>query len=164
MSTPATLKTLQQTKAAIQEIHKQLKPFLSRLQDDTDAHLKVQAQAAVALSIGTLRYMGARLKGNDVKADDPLRQELNHIRKILVDIETKGKALSAKKKKKNNKTPQKTGEANVPSGPVRIKHQSNADVVTAGDKAAPEVVAGDKRSSPCIAPSEKSQKRQKRLI
>jgi hypothetical protein len=157
MSTPATLKTLQQTKAAIQEIHKQLKPFVSRLKDDTNAHLKVQAQAAVALSIGTLRYMGARLKGNDVKADDPLRQELNLIRKILVDIETKGKAMSAKKKRNNNKNAPTTVE------PVPIEQQNNnVDDVTAGDKTAPEVVSGEKRSSSYIAPSENFQKRQKR--
>ena len=46
------------------------------------------AMAAVALSLGTLRYMGARLRGHDVgrRKGDPLRAELDGMRSALVSL------------------------------------------------------------------------------
>ena len=91
---------LEASRVAIHDIHIQLKPFLRRIHQNgndacTDAHLKAQAQAVVALSIGTLRYMRARLEGSDEgrATDDPLRQELNLIRKLVAEIERKGTLL-----------------------------------------------------------------------
>jgi len=51
-------------------------------------HKRAEAEAAVALAIGTLRYMGARLKGLDRgrKKGDPLRKELDQIRGLLVSL------------------------------------------------------------------------------
>lgn len=49
---------------------------------------RAEAEAAVALAIGTLRYMGARLRGQDRgrKKGDPLRAELDKIRGMLVSL------------------------------------------------------------------------------
>jgi hypothetical protein len=51
-------------------------------------HQRAEAEAAVALAIGTLRYMGARLRGSDVgrKKGDPLRIELDKIRGLMVSL------------------------------------------------------------------------------
>ena len=51
-------------------------------------HRRAEAQAAVALAVCTLRYMGGRLRGLDVgrRKDDPLRMELDKIRGILVSL------------------------------------------------------------------------------
>lgn len=51
-------------------------------------HRRAEAQAAVALAVCTLRYMGGRLRGLDVgrKKDDPLRMELDKIRGVLVSL------------------------------------------------------------------------------
>mmetsp|Transcript_26696 Transcript_26696/g.56228 ORF Transcript_26696/g.56228 Transcript_26696/m.56228 type:complete len:203 (-) Transcript_26696:44-652(-) len=51
-------------------------------------HRRAEAEAAVALVIGTLRYMGARLSGLDRgrKKGDPLRMELDKIRGTLVKL------------------------------------------------------------------------------
>lgn len=65
-------------------------------------HKRAEAEAAVALSIGTLRYMGARLKGLDRgrKKDDGLRKELDQIRGLLVALR---KIEGEEEKKKKNK-------------------------------------------------------------
>jgi hypothetical protein len=51
-------------------------------------HQRAEAEAAVALAMGTLRYMGARLRGSDVgrKKGDPLRIELDKIRGLMVSL------------------------------------------------------------------------------
>jgi hypothetical protein len=101
MATPAAIEALIKTEDGIKEIKKRLRPFLHllastssdganpSLSSATSIHVRAQAQAVVALSMGTLRYIGARLRGLDQgrKADDPLRQELNHMRKVLVEVE-----------------------------------------------------------------------------
>ena len=53
-----------------------------------NSHRRAEAQAAVALAVCTLRYMGGRLRGLDVgrRKDDPLRMELDKIRGILVSL------------------------------------------------------------------------------
>ncbi|KAL7470268.1 hypothetical protein ACHAXS_012701 [Conticribra weissflogii] len=66
-----------------------------------DIHRRAEAEAAVALAIGTMRYMGARLKGLDRgrKKGDPLRVELDKIRGTLVTlrkIEFEGEGGSGK--------------------------------------------------------------------
>src|SRR5210317_424019 len=102
-TTDPKLQPLHKTLHALKEIKVSLMPFLKLLQDDHDAkktiadddrkkkhtttqkkkqlltpHRRAEAEAAVALSIGTLRYMGARLKGLDRgrKKGDELRKEL----------------------------------------------------------------------------------------
>lgn len=61
-------------------------------------HQRAEAEAAVALAMGTLRYMGARLRGSDVarKKGDPLRTELDKIRGLMVSLrELEKKSISS---------------------------------------------------------------------
>ena len=93
---------------ALKEIRAQLVPFLRVLREhskqsgsakpndgdgdrdtsDTPStpwlspHKRAEAQAAVALAVGTLRHMGRRLQG--LKQDDSLRKELDKTRKLIV--------------------------------------------------------------------------------
>ena len=113
MGVEESVAALNQADTAIGEIAKQLRPFVTQLSDD-DPEKKAQAQAVVALTIGTLRYMGARLHGKDEgrRPDDPLRQELDQMRKILVALEKKrkrkrtedtGKSLDGKQSREEQK-------------------------------------------------------------
>lgn len=126
-TTDPKLQPLHKTLHALKEIKVSLMPFLKLLQDDHDAkktaadddrkkkhttatsrkkqlltpHRRAEAEAAVALSIGTLRYMGARLKGQDRgRKGDELRKELDQIRGLLVSLrKIEGEV---EKKKSNN--------------------------------------------------------------
>jgi hypothetical protein len=125
-TTDPKLQPLHKTLHALKEIKVSLMPFLKLLQDDHDAkktiadddrkkkhtttqkkkqlltpHRRAEAEAAVALSIGTLRYMGARLKGLDRgRKKDELRKELDQIRGLLVSLrKIEGEV---EKKKRNN--------------------------------------------------------------
>ena len=93
MTKPNHIAAFQSVKESLANIRKELKPFVRQLDSDNPEE-KAQAQSVVALSIGTLRYMGARLKGKDQgrTAEDPLRQELDQMRKVLVALEKKRKA------------------------------------------------------------------------
>ena len=112
MTKPEHIDALESTKIALALIRKELKPFVRQLDSD-DAAKKAQAQSVVALSIGTLRYMGARLRGKSQKGkEDPLRQELDQMRKVLVDLEKKRKANESgpDSMKKEAKSVGKAGE------------------------------------------------------
>ncbi len=78
-------------------IKEKLLPVLQKLTDDKFGEATGQAQASVALSIGMMRYMGARLRGLDEgrKADDPLRKDLNNIKRVLAKTK---KAIAGKPK------------------------------------------------------------------
>ena len=90
-------------------------------------HERAEAKAAVALAIGTLRYMGNRLKGKDEgrKKGDPLRMELDNIRSLLVQLR--------KLEKKDNKstTPSKdmtpSTEKKEDSAKRKAKEESTVD-------------------------------------
>eukprot|EP00555_Chaetoceros_dichaeta_P005487 CAMPEP_0198252746 /NCGR_PEP_ID=MMETSP1447-20131203/3226_1 /TAXON_ID=420782 /ORGANISM="Chaetoceros dichaeta, Strain CCMP1751" /LENGTH=178 /DNA_ID=CAMNT_0043938119 /DNA_START=42 /DNA_END=574 /DNA_ORIENTATION=- len=125
--TDTTLKPLNETLKALNKIKTSLFPFLHILDrhhnnnnpttrrpygnddddDDYDVHQIAEAHAAVALSIGTLRYMANRLQGRrNTTADDdddddddeedagdesktkqdPLRMELDKMRRTLVEV------------------------------------------------------------------------------
>jgi hypothetical protein len=122
MTKPDHLKALQSTRDALASIRRELKPFVRLLANDGDGSFhdiktandvgttthpsnekRAQAQCVVALSIGTLRYMGARLQGSkeerrqtvmqqDSSSSSSLRQELDQMRKVLVELEKKRKA------------------------------------------------------------------------
>jgi hypothetical protein len=97
MATPKALNALQKTKEALDDIKSKLEPVIQRLKDDAFERATAQAQATVSLSIGMMKYMGARLQGLDdgKKSDDPLRKELNQMRKVLAEI--KARHTEAKK-------------------------------------------------------------------
>lgn len=87
------VQALQKTQQALAKIKNALKPFLVTFQkqrDDVDGnndpYKHAEVEAAVSLSIGTLRYMAAKLNGCSVKNSDPLRMELNKMRKMLQSL------------------------------------------------------------------------------
>jgi Skp family chaperone for outer membrane proteins len=86
---------LQRTHESLATIRDRLAPFL-QLASSTEAEAdeRALAQAAIALSIATLRVVGYRLRGQDrgKAPDDPLRQELNRIRAALQEANAKCKA------------------------------------------------------------------------
>jgi hypothetical protein len=108
MATPKALEALQKTKEALAGIKSKLQPVLAKLQDDTlESGARAQGHATVALSLGMMKYMGARLRGLDQgrKPDDPLRQELNNMRKVLAELKEKYKPEEVEKRGTGNSKP-----------------------------------------------------------
>ena len=122
MASSKELAPLRKTVDALKEIRKQIQPFLRVIESSDggdnedvnfsasssskhDAHTVAEARTAVALAVGTLRHMGARLGGRcgggSGDKNDPLRLELERMRKMLVTlrkVDTRGDANDAKKK------------------------------------------------------------------
>ena len=100
MATSKSLTALEKSKEAASVIKERLVPVLQRLTDDTFGEATGRARASVALSVGMMRYMGARLRGLDQgrKPDDPLRKDLNNIKRVLAANTKKSKAAITKKK------------------------------------------------------------------
>lgn len=104
MASAKALDALRKAEDAIKEIQMQVKPFMALAEKEiATARQRAQAQAAIALSLGTLRYMGARLRGLDQgrRKEDPLRQELDHMRKLLVSLQRKQSEEEEKQKKRD---------------------------------------------------------------
>jgi hypothetical protein len=122
MATKEALDALQKTDLALQDIRTKLQPFLATLESHAESNNNSRSardnqgpkpaklalsQTAVALSLGTLRFMSARLRGR--KVDDPVRTELNHMRKLLVTLQQQqqGKQSKSKSKSKSKQAKQK---------------------------------------------------------
>ena len=117
-SPSSAVSALQRTHESLATIRDRLTPFL-QLASSTDAEAdeRALAQAAIALSIATLRVVGYRLRGQDrgKAPDDPLRQELNRIRAALQEANAKCKA---KQKERDEKSaPESSGAAESSAGP-----------------------------------------------
>jgi hypothetical protein len=109
------VEALQKTRDALKEIRVSLLPYVKflKIQESVrkidrsavDASKLAEAQSVVALAVGTLRYMGARLSGKDQgrHKNDPLRIELDKMRQTLVTL----RKLEPPKEKKNP-APQKS--------------------------------------------------------
>eukprot|EP00934_Nitzschia_sp_Nitz4_P006334 Nitzschia sp. Nitz4//scaffold26_size159584//142269//142700//NITZ4_002517-RA/size159584-processed-gene-0.211-mRNA-1//1//CDS//3329545160//6324//frame0 len=129
MATPSEgVETLTNVKKAIRSIKKNLALVVQRLKDDEFGKDTAQAQATVALSLGMLKYMSARLQGLDRgrKPDDPLRKELNHLRKTLAEIKAQKSTESNKSsisppKKKMEATETATSTPNEQSKTHRLE-------------------------------------------
>lgn len=104
-----TLLPLKRTRESLDQISTCLSPFISLLDQynssvgrrngnlsEFDAKKIAEAKMAIALSMGTLRYMAARLRGDKIEKNDPLRIELDKMRKILMEFN------SLQKDAKNN--------------------------------------------------------------
>ena len=107
MSDKKSLQPLQKTHESLQQIKTALTPFLTLLheyhhQSSDSSQIKqfdkqeiAEAEAAVSLAMGTLRYMAQRLKGQGQssknkkkKQKDPLRLELDKMRRTLVECKS----------------------------------------------------------------------------
>ncbi len=105
MSDKKSLQPLQKTHESLQQIKTALTPFLKLLYEyhhqssdssqskQFDKQEIAEAEAAVSLAMGTLRYMAQRLKGQGQsskkkKQKDPLRLELDKMRRTLVECKS----------------------------------------------------------------------------
>ena len=141
-----SFEALNKTLESLKDIRLALIPFIQLLKDDNELnspskkkrgddskvnneqltpHQRAEAQAAVALAIGTLRYMGARIRGLDRgrKKDDPLRIELNKIRGMLVSLR---KLESAEKDDGKKATPSKIKGVKVEATAKPIQNSNSA--------------------------------------
>ena len=86
--TSKSLTALKNSKEAVSIIKEKLIPVLQRLSDDSFGEETGRAQASVALSLGMMRYMAARVRGLDQgrRSDDPLRKDLNNMKRVLAKI------------------------------------------------------------------------------
>jgi|AntRauTorckE5430_2_1112549.scaffolds.fasta_scaffold01558_3 hypothetical protein len=144
MSDKAALAPLKRTNGSIQQIKQTLIPFLNLLDkyhnsektsQTFDKQQIVEAESAVALAMGTLRYMAHRLKGEERGKDknDPLRMELDKMRRTLVQVKrlqkpemktsSEEKVGSASKRKSTQEKGDGTNGdiANISSGGKKIK-------------------------------------------
>ena len=115
MATTKSLTSLEKSKEAVLVIKEKLLPVLQRLTDDKFGEATGRAQASVALSIGMIRYMGTRLRGLDQgrKPDDPLRKDLNNIKRVLA--KTKKSKAAAVTTKTNPETKMSPRSKNQPT-------------------------------------------------
>ena len=135
MASSKELAPLRKTVDALTEIRKQIQPFLRVIEssdggdnDDVnssskhDAHSVAEARTAVALAVGTLRHMGARLGGRggggSGDKNDPLRLELERMRKMLVTlrkVDTR-RAANGDEKKKSMSSPREDARSGNVTG------------------------------------------------
>jgi hypothetical protein len=147
MATPKACNALKKAKEAIDDIKDKLEQVVQRLKDDAFEKATAQAQATVSLSIGMMKYIGARLQGLDHgrNHDDALRQELNQMRKVLAEIKarngttrnTSGRKESTSCADKGNlKQISKNTKEDVENGPMvkKIKDKGPPEA----DKGSPE--------------------------
>ena len=153
MTTPKALIALEKTKEAINDIKAKLEQVVQRLRDDAFDKATAQAQATVSLSIGMMKYMGARLQGLDHgrKQDDALRQELNQMRKVLAEIKARNGSTKKSSTRQATNTaesgsleqPSRQTKAGVPKDSLSKKTTRKAPI-----KAEPLVPAVAKTTSP----------------
>mmetsp|Transcript_11016 Transcript_11016/g.23869 ORF Transcript_11016/g.23869 Transcript_11016/m.23869 type:complete len:216 (+) Transcript_11016:267-914(+) len=110
MASSSDLVPLRKTVEALKGIREEIRPFLRVIENadrgssgggeasgqqgaggGIDQHTLAEARTAVALAVGTLRHMGARLgaKAGGIgsgRKNDPLRMELDRMRKVLVTL------------------------------------------------------------------------------
>lgn len=101
-STDKAIEALVAVRQSADEIKAKLEPFLRRRQEERSA----TCNSAIALSLGTLRFMGARLRGK--KPEDELRAQLNQMRSLLKQAQKqeKDKLETRRRQCKNDRTDQ----------------------------------------------------------
>ena len=175
MASSTELAPLHKTVDALKEIRKQIQPFLRVIEssesvegnDDStssttsskhDPHTVAEARTAVALAVGTLRHMGARMGGRGGGGtgdkNDPLRLELDRMRKMLVTLR------KVDKRGDTNKTTKQSGNNNG------MKKKSTSDVnkdsKSEGSKKSDEVASKSDTGSDMNSSPNKDQKRKKK--
>jgi hypothetical protein len=156
MSTP-NIEALKKTADAVLEIKNRLKPVIEKLNDDDFEKNTSQAQATVALSIGMLKYIGGRLQGKDKgrKPDDPLRKELNNMKRVLAELKKKN---ASKKSQSSLPPPTPKGEKIEQSGQI-IKANDNIQSVS---KSASAAKGKDERAKKRKGPDSNKRSRKRR--
>ena len=105
-----SLTALEKSKEAVSVIKERLIPVLQHLTDDSFGNATGRAQASVALSVGMMRYMSARIRGLDHgrKVDDPLRKDLNNMKRILAKLTKKSSKTTTTTTNIKRTTPSKS--------------------------------------------------------
>jgi hypothetical protein len=161
MATKEALDALQKTDLALQDIRTKLQPFLATLESHAENSNNISSsssnqgpkpaklalsQTAVALSLGTLRFMGARLRGR--KVDDKVRNELNHMRKLLVTLQQQqpqGKQSKQSQSKQAKQKGKAQAQAAVKEAVVKETAPEPVSSPAAAAKAEPSPKSGSKR-------------------
>mmetsp|Transcript_7176 Transcript_7176/g.10653 ORF Transcript_7176/g.10653 Transcript_7176/m.10653 type:complete len:188 (+) Transcript_7176:73-636(+) len=114
------------------------------LKQQLTPHKRAEAEAAVALAMGTLRYMGGRLKGLDRgrKKGDPLRKELDQIRGLLVSLR---KIESEEEKKLKNDSSPKTEDSKTTKEAADTTSPDNNKSKRRSDNDAEDVASSSKK-------------------
>ena len=157
MATPGALDSLRKTKEAVDGITRCLKPVLEKLQDDNlDEATAAHGKATIALSIGMMSYMGARLRGLDQgrKPDDPLRKRLNNMRRVLA-------AVQQKKKKEEKKAPDEEEKSVIADRRDAASNTKTSDTERANKKHK-SATLGHKVAEPVDSTEDKSKSGTKR--
>jgi hypothetical protein len=162
MATKEALDALQKTDLALQDIRTKLQPFLATLESHAENNNNISSssnnqgpkpaklalsQTAVALSLGTLRFMGARLRGR--KVDDKVRNELNHMRKLLVTLQQQqpqGKQSQSKQAKQKVKA-QAQAAVKAPAVTEKVPEPVSSPAAVAKVEASPKTGSKRKDSS-----------------
>ena len=165
MASSTELTPLRKTVDALKEIRKQILPFLRVIEssendddgNDDSKHALAEARAAVALAVGTLRHMGARLGGRGGGGtgdkNDPLRLELERMRKMLVTlrkVDKRGDTNKSAKQSGNNDAKKKSASG------------ANGDSKSEGSKQSDEVASKTDTVSDMNSSPNKDQKRKKK--
>ena len=90
MASNKSLDALEATSKALNDIRESLKPLIVIIKnDDSSPKSRALAQTGIALTLGTLRFMGTRLCVGKASTNSQLRTELNDMRKLLVSLQKK---------------------------------------------------------------------------
>ena len=151
-TTQKILDAVEKTRAAIDGVERCLLPVLRRLNEGGFEKSKPEAEATAALSIGMVRYMGARLRGLDQgrKPDDALRKELNNMKKVLAEI-----------KKKHGGSDSATKERQAAKPTMRAAVEGSTEEEKRSDDSMPGRTDSSKRESADRDDSTKKKKRKK---
>jgi len=149
MSDKKALEPLKKTHQSLLQIKETLTPFLILLDQyhnqtsdlykssNNPTYSKqeiAEAEAAVSLAMGTLRYMAHRLKGEikGKKKNDPLRMELDKMRKTLVQCKSLRKETKSSSSKSN--VDPSVSASPSPGKRKRIDEESSTSASTATPK------------------------------
>jgi len=154
MATQKALNALEKTKEAIDDIKAKLALVVQRLKDDAFEKVTGQAQATVSLSIGMMKYMGARLQGLDHgrMQDDALRQELNQMRKVLAEIKARN-GDTQKSSTRKATYPPKRGGLQQPSRQTKMAEPKDTQSTNTATKARVKAEPLTERAAKMTSPS-----------
>lgn len=93
-----SLQGLDKVQLAIRKIQTELQ----KLQTNNHQEDSIQYKAALALSLGTLRFMGARLQGQHVGKQHSIRQELDRTKALLVRLQQRQRKEQKQKADQKN--------------------------------------------------------------
>mmetsp|Transcript_27135 Transcript_27135/g.64895 ORF Transcript_27135/g.64895 Transcript_27135/m.64895 type:complete len:186 (-) Transcript_27135:3369-3926(-) len=148
VGTKSSTSSLQKTKDAIDDIQKKLQLVLDRLKkktvmdsddndnnesnnaDDSSTEVEMsEIYATVALSVGMMRYMSARLRGLDQgrSKEDPLRKELDNIKRVLAEVKKQHRLQIQNQQPKDQQNPPQQQRTEKPRNSTTITKKRDLD-------------------------------------